>query len=138
MSLSQNIVASSLLQLKPKRPNDYDCIESCFEFASSCWICVDASLNERDHSHLNECIKLSLSCAELCAQAARMLIFQDDYTAEEIEEKVRACIELCKLCLAEYTPNSARHEHCLISARCAQDCIRSCENYLERNQLLKV
>ncbi len=137
MSLSQDIITSSLYRLNPAPTKDYDCIESCFEAASSCWICVDACLNEKDNSHLKDCIKLSLRCAEVCASTARMLIFQADYSREEILDQVKACRDLLKLCSDECGLHGETHEHCFISARSALECLRNCDNFLERSLALE-
>jgi hypothetical protein len=106
----------------------YDCIESCFECASACWICADAGLNEENALGLKECIKLSLTCAEVCATTAKVLISCDD-DFECARAQLKACMDQCEMCMNECMKYSEEHEHCLICVKCCEACFKICESY---------
>ncbi len=109
-----------------------DCIEACYECASAAWISTDASLNEIDPKVFNESMKRALECAEACALTARTLIFQEQFTAPEIQLRLAHCAEKARACLEECRKHIGEYEHCFILAKCSEICLETCEKYLTK------
>jgi hypothetical protein len=110
----------------------YNCIESCFECANSSWICADACLNEKEYLELKKCVSLCLITAEVCATTARILVQREKYSQQTSIMQLKACMESCQRTAQECLKFSERHEHCFISARCAEACYKVCMNTLQQ------
>lgn len=106
----------------------YEGIQSCFECANYCWISADASLHEEHSADLMPCMSLCLKTAEVCAQTARLLIEEN---IEALREQLRICAEVCEATWAECQRHADNQEHCLICARCCEECANICRSYLE-------
>lgn len=111
----------------------YDGIESCFECASACWICADASLHEADSERLRQCIGLCLLTAEVCAKTARML--NQESNNQELRGQLKECISATERCMEECLKHSDRHEHCLIAAMTSEMCKNICASYLQEYEV---
>lgn len=131
MNVTHEMLESSPHQVRLHPQKFYDCIESSFECASACWICADACLNEKDYQDLQECVRNCLTCAEVCAATARSLISQSDGNLRPILSQLRNCINACDEAHSECQKHADQHEHCLICAKCCEQCLRICESYVK-------
>lgn len=134
MDVIQNLNLVPPLIIRPVKY--YDCIEACFESASSSWICADACLNETEISELKTCIELCLTTAEVCAATARMLTSGEDYPYEMTMKQLQSCILASHETAEECMKFADYHEHCLISARTAEECYRACMNCVQELEAL--
>lgn len=83
------------------------------ECALTCEACENACLNEDNITLLARCIELNRDCADICLQAARLVLREseiaDDYLL--IAEKI------CRLCAEECRKHDS--DHC---RQCAEVC----------------
>jgi hypothetical protein len=114
----------------------YDCIESCFESASSSWICADTCVNSVDTTRLHQCILLCLKHAEICATTARTILQGEKLSREVLAHQLRLCIESCKKTEAACKEVESIHGSCLISALSASECKRICEASLQELEII--
>lgn len=130
MNVTYEILKSSAPQNLFRSDLYHDCIQSCFECASTSWVCADSCLNINDPLSLQDCIRNCLTCAEVCTATAKALISQRN-DSDFMMEQLKACAEICDLASKECAKYSEVFEHCSISAKCCQDCLKICRQYLE-------
>lgn len=111
-------------------PEYYDCIEKCFETASSCWISADAFIGERDDKQLQAAIEATLNCSQTLAETVKVLLNHKNLSQDEIKRQLSLCIEACDHCAEIVSRHCDDHEHCLICVRCCEGCSRACKSYL--------
>jgi hypothetical protein len=130
MTFIERDFLSSELRYQSSDSQSYMCVEGLFECASACWITADACLNEVNSSQLTECIISSLECAQSCAATAKLVIKSEKKLDPKLIEQLKACISICEECMAHCARHSSQLEHCLISIKCCEECIRLCQMQL--------
>lgn len=132
--MSRILVSEVTMNLFTPSHKFYEGIESCFECASSCWICADASLHEGDSAQLKLTIRYCLEAAEVCAATAKELTTMNETLSEKAREQIQKCIELCSRCRDEAERHANLHEHCMIAAKCCELCVQTCQSYMEERE----
>ncbi|OJW17163.1 four-helix bundle copper-binding protein [Mucilaginibacter sp. 44-25] len=87
---------------------------------AACENCATACLNEDEVKPMVRCISLDRDCADICAQAARMLQRQ----SEIAHQYLVLCEEICRMCAEECGMHE--HEHCQQCARACRECADAC------------
>ena len=104
--------------------NSHECIQACHECVVACEHCAASCLREGDIETMTECIRLDISCADVCALAAREMARESEFASQ----LCAICADICQACGDECSTH--RMEHC---QRCAEACHRCAE--LCRNSL---
>ncbi|WP_257347022.1 four-helix bundle copper-binding protein [Pseudalkalibacillus decolorationis] len=95
-----------------------ECLDECLQCVVACDHCYDACL-ELNNSHMNNCIRLTRECAEICNFAASSMSKNSPF-AERI---CVLCADVCEACADEC--NQHEHDHC---KRCAEVCLKCAES----------
>jgi hypothetical protein len=98
-------------------------IQKLLNCVLACEHCATACLDEEDVQMMTACIKLDRDCADICAQAARLLQ-RDSVIAHQY---LVLCEEICRLCADECGKHD--HEHCRQCAEACQICADACHEH---------
>ncbi len=92
-----------------------------------CNSCADACLAEP--MDMNQCIRLNLDCADVCAATSRIATRRTGFDRQLIRSMLAVCIEACERCGAE----CRRHDnaHCRRCATMCGECADDCRAALE-------
>ncbi|QQL48954.1 four-helix bundle copper-binding protein [Mucilaginibacter ginkgonis] len=100
--------------------NHQQLIEKLFACVLACEHCATACLGEENVADMAACIKLDRDCADICAQAARLL--QRDSVIGH--QYLVLCEEICRLCADECGKHE--HQHCKDCAAACTTCAEAC------------
>jgi hypothetical protein len=111
------------------------CIEACFDCAQTCTTCADGCLAEMP-SEMRACIAKCTTCGDVCATTGRVLSRpgQGWQSLVLIQAIVTACIESCRICLAECASHPGM-QRCRICAEVCRRCEQACNELLTGLQL---
>lgn len=108
------------------------CMEECYSCAQICTSCADACLGEAMVSHLTECIRKNLDCADICAVTGAVASRRTGSNAEVLRALIAACAEACRACGEECESHAEMHEHCRICAASCRQCEEACRAALNQ------
>ena len=108
-----------------------ECVEACVICATTCTACADACLAEKEVTHLLDCIRTNLDCAEICQATGNMLVRQTGSVWQQLYRQVETCQLACNVCGPVCESHADMHEHCRICADVCRDCVRACTRLLE-------
>lgn len=100
-------------------------IQKLLDCVLACENCATACLNEENVKDMAACIKLDRDCADICAQAARLLK-RDSAIAHQY---LVLCEEICRLCGDECAKH--HHMHCQQCAAACHECAEACHAHHE-------
>lgn len=103
--------------------NHQQLIEKLLNCISACEHCATACLHEDDVQMMTRCISLDWDCADICAQATRLL--QRD--SEIGHQYLLLCEEICRLCAEECGKH--QHDHCQQCAEACRICADACHQH---------
>jgi hypothetical protein len=106
------------------------CIEASLVCAATCTACADACLAEDEIETLRECIRLDLSCADLCVASSRMLSRFHESGPAFMAIQLEALSQICRTCAGECDKHAHIHEHCRMCAEACRACERACKAVL--------
>jgi hypothetical protein len=98
-------------------------IQKLLNCVLACEHCASACLKESDVQMMTQCISLDRDCADICAQAARLLQ-RDSVIAHQY---LVLCEEICRLCADECGKHD--HEHCRQCAEACRVCAEACHEH---------
>jgi hypothetical protein len=102
-------------------------IQKLLDCVLACENCATACLGEEDVKHMADCIKLDRDCADICAQAARLL----KRNSVIAHQYLVLCEEICRFCGDECAKH--QHDHCQQCAAACHECAEACH---EHHQLI--
>lgn len=86
----------------------------------ACENCATACLQEDDVKNMVGCISLDRDCADICAQAARLL----QRNSPIAHQYLVLCEEICRMCSDECGKHE--HDHCRKCAEACRICAEAC------------
>ncbi|HLV40704.1 MAG TPA: four-helix bundle copper-binding protein [Brumimicrobium sp.] len=89
-----------------------------------CNHCADACLDEKNVSHMVDCIRTDRVCAEICTALKNILSIS--YT--NVGGLVEYCQQICRECADECGSHEA--QHCKDCAEACRKCEQACREYL--------
>ena len=96
--------------------NKYEAaMKACAECMTACAHCMDMCFGKEEMAHCGRTSRDSMLINAATAQA----LAADAPTAQHF---VRACIEICKVCLSDCAEHEDKHDHCRM---CAESCRRT-------------
>jgi len=95
-------------------------ITACLDCMQSCERCTAACLSEENVTHMRDCIRLNLLCADICLLSARYMSRQSGFEAEVCD----LCKRICEACAEECDKHEM--DHCKQCARTCQACAQVC------------
>lgn len=105
--------------------NHQELIQKLLNCVAACENCALACLHERDIQMMAQCISLDRDCADICAQAARLLQ-RDSVIAHQY---LLLCEEICRLCADECSKHD--QDHCQQCAEACHICADACHEHHE-------
>jgi hypothetical protein len=103
-----------------------DCIDECFHCSMTCNICADECLGEQNVMELQRCIRLNLTCADICLTTGKALSRISDRDWPLYRLQLESCITACRMCAEECGRHSRHHEHCRLCAESCRRCEEAC------------
>jgi hypothetical protein len=103
-----------------------DAIDAAHACAQTCTSCADACLAEEMVSHLRQCIRLNLDCADVCGVTATIGTRRTGSDEIVIRKLLDACVVACRLCGEECRRHAAQHEHCRVCGEACTACETAC------------
>lgn len=100
-------------------------IQKLWDCVLACENCATACLGEDDVKDMTACIKLDRDCADICAQAARLL----KRGSVIAHQYLLLCEEICRLCGEECGKH--HHDHCQQCAKACMECADACHAHHE-------
>jgi hypothetical protein len=100
-------------------------IQTLLDCVAACENCATACLHEQDVQPMVRCISLDRDCADICSQAARLLM----RNSEIAHQYLVLCEEICRMCAHECSMH--QHDHC---QKCAEACFICAEACHEHHQ----
>jgi hypothetical protein len=104
------------------------CIEECYACAQSCTACADACLGEDSVKDLQQCIRLNLDCADICAASGAIATRLTGSNEQIMRDMLQTCAAACEVCAEECGRHASRHDHCRICADACRACEQACED----------
>jgi hypothetical protein len=103
-----------------------EAIDAAYACAQTCTSCADACLAEEMVSHLRQCIRLNLDCADVCAATATIGNRRTGSDEVVLRKLLDACVTACRLCGEECRRHADRHEHCRVCGEACTACETAC------------
>lgn len=100
-------------------------IKKLFDCVLACENCATACLHEDDVKDMARCIALDRDCADICAQAARLL----QRNSAIGHQYLVICEEICRMCGEECGKHE--HDHCKQCAEACMTCADACHVHHE-------
>lgn len=104
------------------------CIEECYACAQSCTACADACLGEDSVKDLQQCIRLNLDCADICAASGAIATRRTGSNEQIMRDMLQTCAAACEVYAGECERHASRHDHCRICAEACRACEQACED----------
>ncbi|HEX6000416.1 MAG TPA: four-helix bundle copper-binding protein [Hyphomicrobiaceae bacterium] len=104
------------------------CIEECYACAQSCTACADACLGEDSVKDLQQCIRLNLDCADICAASGAIATRRTGSNEQIMRDMLQTCAAACEVCAGECERHASRHDYCRICADACRACEQACED----------
>jgi Domain of Unknown Function (DUF326) len=105
-----------------------DAISDC---AQACIADTDADLAEPNLTEMVTCIRLCLTCADICTATEAVLSRLADHDAAVGRPLVEACVASCQSCGDECERHAQMHEHCRFCAEACRRCEQACRELLD-------
>ena len=106
---------------RTQSPAQQDCIEDCLSCYRSCYGMAMTHCLERGGEHVEpRHFRLMMSCAEICAAAARFMLMRSEHAVHVCRE----CAEICLQCAGECDRLGDMEECAAECRRCAESCRR--------------
>ena len=102
-------------------------IEEALACAQACTACADACLAEQGVSHLRQCIRVNLDCADVCSVTASVVTRRTGVECAVIRTVLDACAKVCGLCAQECRRHADMHEHCAVCAEACDASQQACQ-----------
>jgi hypothetical protein len=119
----------------PAQPADAlaECVKACFAASRACTACADACLAEDDASHLTQCIRLCLDCAEVSASAGDVANRRIGHNEAVLRDALHACVTACLACAEECDHHIGRrgYSHCAACAEACRRCAEACRKVVD-------
>ncbi len=100
-----------------------ECIEECLSCLVTCNHCFDSCLKHED-PQLNECLRLTRECAEICEYTAVAMSKNSPF----IDQYCHLCVDVCMACIKECEKHE--HSHCRLCAEACRKCVETCQAFL--------
>lgn len=105
---------------------NHELLNALYNCVSECNHCATACLDELDVQMLTRCIKLNLSCADVCQLTATLIARGSEHGNHLLQE----CAEICEAC-AEECEKHDHMEHCRSCAEVCRICAEACTHPAE-------
>ena len=106
-------------------------VQSAAECTHTCTACADACLEEDDPTHLRECIRTNLDCADICTATARLISRPGKQDPDVLRAQLEACATVCRACAEHCEKHGESMEHCRVCAESCRECAEACDRMLE-------
>ena len=116
----------NLAKMEPKTISE--CVDSCFSCGKTCDACADACMGEENLQKLVECVRLDMTCSDICIATGRVLVRPTPSDTSAVRHQLQSCARICEICADECDKHASIHEHCRI---CAEEC-RQCKDHCDR------
>jgi hypothetical protein len=105
-------------------------IDALNDCAQACAQDIDADLSERHLAEMVTCIRLCLSCADVCVATARVVSRRVADDGSFVTMLLDACAAVCKDCGDECERHAQMHAHCRVCAEACRRCEEACRSIL--------
>lgn len=105
-------------------------IDALSDCVQACTADVDADLSEGDLAEMAKCVRLCLSCTDVCAAALGVVSRPAEWDAGVARPLVQACVAICKSCGDECARHAPHMAHCRVCEESCRRCEKACRDLL--------
>ena len=106
-------------------------IDALSDCAQACIADVDADLSEQNVADMVACIRLCLSCSDICTATIGVTSRQAACDPNVNRPLLEACAAICKSCGDECGRHARHHEHCRVCEQACRRCEQACRDLLD-------
>ena len=110
-------------------------IDALNDCAQACTADIDADLSERNVADLVKCIRLCLTCTDVCVATVGVVSRPAENDTNVTVPLLEACVAICKSCGDECQHHARMHEHCRVCAEACRRCEAACRELLAAYKL---